>query len=232
MAAAGCSKKDSPLEEINYRLKWLFNVSVVGDLWAVEQGSFSENGLKVNLKPGGPEKDAIKELELGHAQFGVASADQVIRAVSKGSPIVVLAQLFQVNPLHWIYRSDKCILKTPQDLKGKTIGITYGGNDETIMRALLAKYEIKEEDVTLYSVRYDYTPFYKGEVDLWPLYRNAQAPIIGEKLLKAGEKFDLMSPSRMGIRFVANSIVTTQQMLKERPETVKRFMEPSAPIDE
>ncbi|MGD8293386.1 MAG: ABC transporter substrate-binding protein, partial [Desulfobacterales bacterium] len=212
------------LEEVSYRLKWLFNISVVGDLWADAYRNFERNGLKVTVKPGGPEKDAIKELEIGHAQFGVASADQVIRAVSKGSPIVVLAQLFQINPLHWIYRPDKTPLKTPQDLKGRTIGITYGGNDETIMRALLAKYEIKEDEVNLSSVRYDYTPFYQGKVDFWPLYRNAQAPIIGEKLRKAGEKFDLMSPSKLGIQFVANSVVTTQKMIEERPETVKRFM--------
>jgi NitT/TauT family transport system substrate-binding protein len=221
---AACGKKELPLEDVTYRLKWLFNISVVGDLWADAHGNFKRNGLRVTVKPGGPEKDAIKELEIGHAQFGVASADQVIRAVSKGSPIVVLAQLFQVNPLHWIYRPDKTPLKTPQDLKGKTIGITYGGNDETIMRALLVKYNIKEEEVNLFSVRYDYTPFYKGEVDLWPLYRNAQAPIIGEKLRKAGENFDLMSPSRLGIRFVANSVVTTKKMMEQRPETVKRFM--------
>jgi NitT/TauT family transport system substrate-binding protein len=219
-----CGEKEQPLEEVTYRLKWLFNISVVGDLWADAHGNFARHGLKVNVKPGGPEKDAIKELEMGHAQFGVASADQVIRAVSKGSPIVVLAQLFQVNPLHWIYRPDRTPLRTPLDLKGKTIGITYGGNDETIMRALLAKYDIKEDQVKLYSVRYDYTPFYQGKVDLWPLYRNAQAPIIGEKLRKAGERFDLMSPSGLGIRFVANSVITTQKMLDERPETVKRFM--------
>ena len=224
LGIGGCGKKEQPLEEVNYRLKWLFNISVVGDLWADAHGNFQRNGLKVTVKPGGPEKDAIKELEIGHAQFGVASADQVIRAVSKGSPIVVVAQLFQVNPLHWIYRPDKTPLKTPQDLKGRTIGITYGGNDETIMRALLAKYEIKEEEVEFFSVRYDYTPFYQGKVDLWPLYRNAQAPIIGEKLRAAGESFDLMSPSRLGIQFVANSVVTTQKMLDERPETVKRFM--------
>jgi NitT/TauT family transport system substrate-binding protein len=219
-----CSAKEQPPEEVAYRLKWLYNISVVGDLWADAHGNFARNGLKVAVKAGGPEKDAIKELEIGHAQFGVASADQVIRAVSKGSPIVVLAQLFQINPLHWIYRPDRTPLRTPQDLKGKTIGITYGGNDETIMRALLAKYGIKEDEVKLFSVRYDYTPFYQGEVDLWPLYRNAQAPIIGEKLLKAGEKFDLMSPAKLGINFVANSVVTTQKMLDERPETVKRFM--------
>ena len=222
---AACGKKEQPLEEVTYRLKWLFNISVVGDLWGVENGNYARQGLKVDVKPGGPEKDAIKELEIGHAQFGVASADQVIRAVSKGSPIVVLVQLFQANPLHWIYRPDKTPLNTPQDLKGKTIGVTFGGNDETIMRALLAKYDIKEDEVTLFSVRYDYTPFYQGEVDLWPVYRNAQAPIIGEKLRQAGEQFDLMDPNRLGLRFVANSVVTTRQMLQERPETVKRFVQ-------
>ncbi len=224
LIAGSCSQKaDEPLEEINYRLKWLFNASVVGDLFADDSGYFAKNGLKVTVKPGGPEKDAIKELELGHAQFGVASADQVIRAVSKGAPIVVIAQLFQINPLHWIYRPDKTLLKTPDDLRGKTIGITFGGNDETIMRALMAKYDIKESEVSLFSVRYDYTPFYQGEVDLWPVYRNAQAPIIGAKLQKAGERFDLLDPSKLGIQFVANSVVTTRKMLEERPETVKKF---------
>ena len=222
---SACSENEQALEEVNYRLKWLFNISVVGDLWTDAHGNFERSGLKVNVKPGGPEKDAIKELEIGHAQFGVASADQVIRAVAKGSPIVVLAQLFQINPLHWIYRPDRTVLKTAQDLKGKVIGVTYGGNDETIMRALLAKYHITEQEVTLFSVRYDYTPFYQGKVDLWPLYRNAQAPIIGDKLRKAGETFDLMSPNRLGIQFVANSVVTTKKMLEERPETVKRFMQ-------
>ena len=221
----GCTSEDKkPLEEVNYRLKWLYNISVVGDLYALDSGLFAKNGLAVNVKPGGPEKDAIKELELGHAQFGVASADQVIRAVSKGSPIVVIAQLFQTNPLHWIYRPDKTPLKTPQDLKGLSIGVTHGGNDETIMRALLAKYGIQENEVTLFSVRYDYTPFYQGKVDLWPLYRNAQAPIIGAKLQKAGERFNLMDPSRLGIRFVANSVVTTRKMLEENSKTVQQFI--------
>ncbi len=56
---------------------------------------------------GDPERDAIRELELGNATFGVASADQVIRARAKGAPVVVIAQLFQINPLQWIYRGVK-----------------------------------------------------------------------------------------------------------------------------
>jgi NitT/TauT family transport system substrate-binding protein len=220
---SACGPKEK-IDEVNYRLKWLFNVSTVGDLYADTQGYFAREGLKVNLKPGGPERDALKELELGHAHFGVASADQVLRAAAKGAPIVVLAQLFQVNPLHWIYRPEKTAFSGGEDLKGKTIGVTFGGNDEAILRALLAHYSIAENQVSLFSVRYDYTPFYEGRVDFWPLYLNAQAVIIGQKLEKAGEAYAFLSPDQLGVRFVANSVVTSREMVEKRPETVKRFL--------
>jgi NitT/TauT family transport system substrate-binding protein len=225
LVLAGCGRKsENPPENVHYRLKWLFNISVVGDLYAHVHGMFAEQGLQVTVKPGGPERDAIKELELGHAHFGVASADQVIRALAKGSPVVVLAQLFQANPLQWIYRPDRIRLEKPEDLKGKSVGVTFGGNDETIMRALLTRYGIRENDVTLFSVRYDYTPFYEGRVDLWPIYRNAQGVIIGEKLRKAGEPFAFFDPDSQGIRFVANSVITSRSVLEKYPETVQRFM--------
>jgi len=220
---SACEPKEK-LEEVNYRLKWLYNVSTVGDLYAETRGYFMRHGLRVNVKPGGPERDALKELELGHAQFGVASADQVLRAAAKGAPVVVLAQLFQVNPLHWIYRPDQTSFSGGDDLKGKRIGVTFGGNDEAILRAILARYGIAENEVTLFSVRYDYMPFYERRVDFWPLYLNAQAVIIGEKLEKAGENFAFLSPDQLGVRFVANSVVTTREMVEKRPDTVKRFL--------
>lgn len=221
---AGAHAESAELKPLTYRLKWLFNVSVVGDLYAQTSGLFEKQGLSVTIKPGGPERDAIKEVELGRADFGVASADQVIRAVSKGAPVVVLAQLFQTNPLHWIYRPEATGFNTPADLKGKRVGITFGGNDEAIMRALLAKYELGEDQVKLYSVRYDYTPFYQKKVDFWPLYLNAQAPIVGGRLAAAGEAFAFLNPAEFGIQFVANSLITSQKMLRDDPETVQKFV--------
>lgn len=211
-------------ENINYRLKWLFNTSVAGDLYALDMGHFKKAGLSVAVKAGSPERDAIRELELGQAQFGVASADQVILARAKGSPVVVIAQLFQKNPLQWIYRADQETLVNLSDLKGKTIGITYGGNDETIMRAILKKGGIHEKDVTLFSVRYDYTPFYQKRVDIWPVYINSQGIILNNKLTENGEKSDFFDPSIFGIRFVANSVVTSLKTVKEKPAMVQAFI--------
>ena len=212
-------------EKLNYRLKWLFNTSVVGDLYADVRGDFKAAGLDVTVKAGGPERDAIKELELGQAQFGVASADQVIRALAKGAPVVVIAQLFQVNPLQWIYRQADPPIRRLEDLRGRTIGITFGGNDETIMRTLLAKGGLSEQDVSLFSVRYDYTPFYQKKVDIWPVYRNTQGIVIGQKMTAGGEPVQFLIPSKFGVQFVANSVVTSRQMAQERPDTVRRFIQ-------
>jgi NitT/TauT family transport system substrate-binding protein len=211
------------VERVEYRLKWLFNTSVVGDLYAGDHGYFAEQGLAVDVKEGGPERDAIRELEMGRAQFGVASADQVIRALAKGADILVIAQLFQINPLQWIYRPDKMTVDRLADLKGHTLGVTFGGNDEAILKALLAKAGLAEGDVELFSVRYDYTPFFQKKVNFWPVYRNSQAVFLGEKLRSAGEAYRFFNPADYGVRFVANSVVTSREMIRQRADTVRRF---------
>jgi len=209
--------------ELNYRLKWLFNTSVAGDIYAEAKGYFREAGLKVNVREGSPEKNAINELELGHSDFGVASADQVIRALDKGAKIIVLAQLFQVSPMQWIYRTDQPQIKTLEDLKGRNIGITFGGNDETVMNTLFAKAGITKKDVKIFGVRFDFTPFFKREVDVWPVYFNSQGVILKDKLEKEGEKVYFFNPADFGVNFVANSVITSEKTWKNRPDMVKKF---------
>jgi len=214
----------SAQEKIAYRLKWLINASTAGDIFALDQGYFSRQGLRVDVKAGGPERDAIRELELGYAQFGVASADQVIRALAKGASVAVIAQLFQVNPLQWIYRADDFTLERVRDLAGRKVGITYGGNDETIMRALLAEADLDDNQVYLASVRYDYTPFFQKRIPVWPVYRNTQGIYLADKLAANGEHAAFFDPSAHGVRFVANSVVTTQTMIARDPQIVRRFI--------
>lgn len=210
--------------QLNYRLKWLFNTSVAGDIYAEARGYFKEAGLIVEIKEGSPEKNAINELELGYADFGVASADQVIRALDKGAKIVVIAQLFQINPMQWMYRADQPEIKTLQDLKGRRIGITFGGNDETIMKTLLVKGGIQPSEVTLTGVRFDFTPFFKREVDVWPVYRNSQGVILSDRLAKEGESVFFFNPADHGINFVANSVITTREKVEKNPKQVDQFL--------
>ncbi|SLM29491.1 conserved hypothetical protein [Desulfamplus magnetovallimortis] len=214
---------------INYRLKWLFNASVAGDIYADEKGYFRAEGIDVTVKEGSPEKNAINELELGYADFGVASADQVIRAINKGADVYVIAQLFQVNPMQWIYRKNsdgtkEFEIKTLQDLKGRHIGITFGGNDETIMNTIFTLGGIKKREVRITGVRFDFTPFLRKKVEIWPVYRNSQGVILEDKLYREGESVGFFNPSDFGVNFVANSVITSGKMLQQHPETVKKFL--------
>ncbi|MCG8566220.1 MAG: ABC transporter substrate-binding protein, partial [Desulfobacterales bacterium] len=171
-----------------------------------------------------PEKNAIKELELGYADFGVASADQVIRALDKGADVVVLAQLFQINPMQWIHRDHIPQITTPAQLKDRTIGVTFGGNDETIMNTLLAQSGLSPRDYILKGVRFDFTPFLKKQVEIWPVYRNSQGVILEDKLAAEGESVRFLNPSDFGVDFVANSIITSGKMIKENPALAQTFI--------
>lgn len=211
-------------EEYVYRLKWLFNSSVAGDIYADKYDYFTEAGIKVKVKEGGPGKNGINELELGQSHFAVASADQVIRALDKGADVVVLAQIFQVNPMQWIYRASQSEIKKITDLKGKHIGVTFGGNDESIMNTLFAKGGITQDDVEVTGARFDFTPFLTSKVDVWPVYRNSQGVILEDKLGQEGEKVRFMNPADFGVSFVANSVITSGKMVKEHPEVVDKFV--------
>lgn len=212
------------IKHVTYRLKWLFNASSAGDIWAQKGGFFTKADIEVNIKEGGAEQDAITDIEMGRAQFGTASADQVIRAVSKGADIVVLAQIFQKNPLQWIYFADMTPeIKSPQDLKGLTIGITYGGNDQSIFMALMQKYHLTTDDVNLYAVHYDYNPFWRHKVTLWPVYRNTEGVTMERKMASNNHHAAFFEPDRHGINFVANSVVTSGRLYRHRPELAKAF---------
>jgi NitT/TauT family transport system substrate-binding protein len=224
LAAMGAAQPATADEKVTYRLKWVKNMSTAGDIYADVHGYFKDQGLNVEIKPGSPESDPVRELEMGQSDFGVVSADQAILACAKGAPIVVVAQLFQVNPLQWIYFEDKVKINGPADLKGKKIGVTFGKNDEIIMRTLMAQAGIKENLVELFSVRMDYMPFYQKRVDLWPVYINSQGVQIGNRLKQAGEKIGFFNPSDYGIKFVANSVVTSARIFEKQPHKVDRFI--------
>lgn len=210
--------------DLTYRLKWKFNTSVAGVIYAKAHGYFHEAGLNVTVKEGGPEKDAINELELGHIDFGVASADQVIRALDKGADIVVLAQLFHVNPMQWIYRADQPEISMLTDLRGRKIAVTFGKNDEIIMNTLFAMAKIKKEEVRISGAGFDFTPFLTRKVDVWPVYRNSQGVILKDKLAREGEAVYFFNPSDFGVNFVANSVITSQEIWKSKPQVVGKFV--------
>lgn len=65
---------------------------------AKEQGYYNETGLDMTIQAGGPQVSPTQIVASGKAQFGLATADQLLVAREEGIPLVAIATIFQKSP--------------------------------------------------------------------------------------------------------------------------------------
>ena len=206
-------------DAVTVRLKWFNQAQFAGFYVAQQNGYYKAAGLDVNIQPGGPDFPAVQVVTGGSEQFGVTGADQILIARSKGVPVVALAVIYRRNPFV-LFSLTKSGIKTPADFAGKTVGVKIGGNEELIYRAVLAKAGIDKAKLTEMPVKFDITPLLTGTVDVWPGY------LINEVLAAKEKGFDVnvIYPADFGIDLYADTLFTTEKMLKEKPEVVRNFV--------
>jgi ABC-type nitrate/sulfonate/bicarbonate transport system substrate-binding protein len=206
-------------DSVTVRLKWFNQAQFAGFYVAQDKGIYKAAGLDVNIQPGGPDFPAIQMIAGGNEQFGVTGADQILIARSKGVPVVALAVIYRRNPFV-LFSLAKSGIKTPADFVGKKIGLKIGGNEELIYRAVLAKAGIDKSRLTEIPVKFDITPLLTGDIDVWPGY------LINEVLAAKEKGFDvnIITPSQYGIDLYADTLFTTEKMLKEKPDVVQKFV--------
>jgi NitT/TauT family transport system substrate-binding protein len=206
-------------DAVTVRLKWFNQAQFAGFYVAQHDGYYKAAGLDVNIQPGGPDFPAVQMVAGGNEQFGVTGADQILIARSKGVPVVALAVIYRRNPFV-LFSLAKSGIKSPADYAGKNVGVKIGGNEELIYRAVLAKAGVDKSKLTEVPVKFDLSPLLAGTVDVWPGY------LINEVLAAKEKGFDVnvVYPSDYGIDLYADTLFTTEKMLKEKPEMVRNFV--------
>jgi ABC-type nitrate/sulfonate/bicarbonate transport system substrate-binding protein len=206
-------------DAVTVRLKWFNQAQFAGFYVAKDKGFYQAAGLDVSVQPGGPDFPAIQMVAGGNEQFGVTSADQILVARGKGVPIVALAVLYRKSP--FVFFSLKPAgIDTPAKFAGKKIGLKIGGNEELVYRAVLKKVGVKSESLTETPVKFDLSPLLTGQIDVWPGY------VINEVLAarEKGFEVNIIWPSDYGIDLYADTLFTTENMLRDHPEQVARFV--------
>jgi NitT/TauT family transport system substrate-binding protein len=206
-------------DAVTVRLKWFNQAQFAGLYTAQEKGYYKAAGLAVNIQPGGPDFPAVQMVTGGNEQFGVTGADQILIARSKGVPVVALAVIYRRNPFVLFSLANSGI-KTPADFVGKKVGVKIGGNEELIYRAVLAKAKVDKSKLTEIPVKFDITPLLTGTIDVWPGY------LINEVLAAKEKGFDvnIVYPSDYGIDLYADTLFTTEAMIKDKPDAVGKFV--------
>jgi NitT/TauT family transport system substrate-binding protein len=115
-------------DPVTIQLKWVAQAQFAGYFVAKDKGFYKEAGLDVTINPGGPDVAPPQVIAGGGADVVVDWMPSALASREKGVALVNVSQTFKHSGLELVCRKDTGI-KTPEDLKGKTVGIWYGGNE-------------------------------------------------------------------------------------------------------
>src|SRR5436190_12588980 len=115
-------------DKVTVQLKWVAQAQFAGYFVAKEKGFYKDAGLDVTIKPGGPGVAPPQVIAGGGADVVVDWMPSALASREKGVPLVNISQTFKKSGLMLTCRAETGI-KKPADLKGKTLGVWYGGNE-------------------------------------------------------------------------------------------------------
>jgi NitT/TauT family transport system substrate-binding protein len=128
-AAFGLSLATAHAEDkVTIQLKWVAQAQFAGYFVAKDKGFYKEAGLDVAVNPGGPDVAPPQVIAGGGADVIVDWMPSALASREKGVALVNISQTFKRSGLELTCRAETGI-KQPADLKGKTIGVWFGGNE-------------------------------------------------------------------------------------------------------
>jgi len=226
---AGCTQREDPLpmDEITLQLKWLHQSQFAGFYLAQEKGYYANERLKVKFLEGGLNVEVVGSLLSGKADFSVVSSEFVlVGRQKKKAPIVALAAIYRRSAVVFAAMEESGIM-TPADFVGKTIaalGKAESNSEfEYQLYAMMKRLGVDTSQMRLVPYDPSYASFYTGDVDITAAYYTAGVIHIRNK----GHKINLIWPNDYGIHVYSDTLITTEQMVEQKPELVERFLRAS-----
>lgn len=198
-------------------LNWFFTSSFAGDVLAADRYA-SDHGLRLNLEVGGEGRDPLKLVRDG--DIGVASADEVIRAIDKGADVRIIGVLNDTHPAAFISLASSGI-RTPKDFEGRRVGILPFGATGLIYQAMIENAGVDRSKIQEVVVSPDLRPFIAGTVnDVQPVFQYDE-PV---SLEKQNISFNLIDPRQFGVDFKGQCYFASTSTIKQQPDGLVRAL--------
>ncbi|GAB4359292.1 MAG: ABC transporter substrate-binding protein [Oricola sp.] len=128
VALAVTATASQAADKLTLQLKWVTQAQFAGYYVAKDKGFYEEEGLDVEIKPGGPDVAPPQVIAGGGADVIVDWMPSALATREKGVPLVNIAQPFKKSGMMLTCRKETGIT-SPADFKGKTLGVWFGGNE-------------------------------------------------------------------------------------------------------
>jgi NitT/TauT family transport system substrate-binding protein len=214
--------QDKPLAKAMLLLNWYVYSEHAPFFLGLERGFFAQEGIDLQIQEGRGSAPTVQAVAAGTADFGYADVGSVIKAASQGAPVVTTGVLLQKSPMALIGLTERNI-RTPADMRGKTVALSPGDSVSLIWPLLLKKMGLKEGDLTIVSgdPQTKLNAVINGRADLMLGYLMDQ----NLRIQKAtGKPVSTIPFSDFGVNLISSCIVVSQQTLARDPELARRFM--------
>lgn len=123
-----------------------------GSIWvAEEKGLFKKYGIEPEvILIGGASAAGVGSLIAGDVQFLIGGGGAVVNAAINGADAVMIGSVVNKGIQRVMARSE---LKSPEDLKGKKVGVTrFGASSHMVLQMMLRQWHMAPSDIQIIQV--------------------------------------------------------------------------------
>ncbi|GAB2891827.1 ABC transporter substrate-binding protein [Paraburkholderia jirisanensis] len=222
-AAALCTgapafAKDSVTLLLNYTVNGAVAPFYLGKV----KGYYDAEGIDLSLKEGHGSGPTVQAVATHNVDLGYADFSTLVKVAAIGAPVKAIGVLLQENPTSVVGLADKNI-KTPQDIKGKTVAVAPGDASSQLWTMFMNKVGLKDSDFKTITGNPQTTinAVITGQADL--LVGFATIPLISvEQATKKPAR--ALRFADYGVNVATLSIIANDDTIKNNPDLLKRFM--------
>jgi NitT/TauT family transport system substrate-binding protein len=218
---AGCGKPAAGdaapggLTKVKFQTDWFPQPEHGGYYQALAKGYYRDEGLDVEILPGGPNAQVMAGVATGRAQLGMTNGDDVMVAVSRGVPLKIVAAEMQRDAQGILYHESNPVHEL-RDLNGKTV---MAGAGSVWIQFVQQKYGIKFNLMPLVG---DLARFMNDERFVQQCFVTNEPFFARQRGAKVGALL-IAHPGYEPYRVM----FTSDKFLQEHPDVVRKFVRAS-----
>jgi NitT/TauT family transport system substrate-binding protein len=215
----GAPAGQRPLERVRF-VSWSQPRAEQANLFVAQDlGYYHDQGVEFEYVPGNGSGDALKQLLAGNADVGFVGPEAIYFAVDQGGDAVGIYNVYPQS-LFTIASWPETGIRTPADLRGKTIGVlSQASGSRYVVLTLLALAGLKEADVTLVATGPSPAPFLERKVDAWSSLVTTTADLQEQ----TGQTFNQLL-ARDHLNLPTDVFATTRDNYTRRGDLLQRFL--------
>ncbi|MCU1573555.1 MAG: sulfonate transporter substrate-binding protein [Micrococcaceae bacterium] len=221
-ASGAAASEGAAAKPVTLMLNWYPYGEHAPFYYGVEKGIFKKHGIDLTIKAGQGSTKTVQATGQGQVDFGWADTPAVLANIDKGVKVKSLGVYLQTTPSAVQVFADSGI-KTPQDLKGKTIAVSAGDAPTVTFPIFLKAAGLSPDDVKQQNLDAagKIAAVLSNKVDGLIGFAHDQGPTIANK---SGKAMTYLRYADQGINFYSNGLISSDSYLGKNPDLAKAMM--------